>query len=208
MAGIASNTVLLGWPEDPELKVDFLRVLRRLERLGKSVLIGRLRERPRGDYATARTGTIDVWWGGLHNNGDLMLLLTFLLTRNPAWRHTPIRVLSLSSSELAKATTERKLNRLIPDARLQAEVRVILKSPDETVATVIHRESKNAELVLMGLATPVAGQEEAYARRLDTLAGDLPSVFFAKNASPFTGGLITSGEEDAVSMSAGHPDGP
>lgn len=207
MAGIASNTVLLGWPEDPELKIAFLRVLRRLESLGKSVLLGRVREEARGQ-SPGEAGTIDVWWGGLHNNGDLLLLLTFLLTRNPAWRHTPIRVLSLSSSELAKAATERKLNRLIPDARLQAEVRVILKSPDDTVATVIHRESRDAELVLMGLATPVAGQEEAYARRLDTLAGDLPSVFFAKNASPFTGGLITSGEEDAVSMSVGQPEIP
>ena len=33
---------------------------------------------------------IDVWWRGKQNNGDLMLLLAYLLTLNPAWRNAAI----------------------------------------------------------------------------------------------------------------------
>jgi potassium/chloride transporter 4/5/6 len=197
MAGIASNTVLLGWPEDPALQVDFLRAMRRLEALKKSLLFGRVR--PSTLYRRRGVGrTIDIWWGGLQRNGDLMLLLTFLVTRNPAWRHAHVRVMSLASSDLARQNTERQLDRLIPEARINAEVRVLLKDPDDSVAEIIQRESADAELVLLGLATPERGREADYAQRLEALAGDLPNVFFIKNASMFMGELIQTDDQESA----------
>ena len=196
MAGIASNTVLLGWPEDPELQVSFLRAMRRLEALKKSLLFARIR--PNALYR--RTGVervIDIWWGGLQRNGDLMLLLTFLVTRNPAWRRARVRVMSLASNELARGQTESLLARLIPEARITAEIRVLIKEPEDSVSEIIQRESAEAELVVMGLATPERGKEADYAGRLEALGGDLPTVFFVKNASLFIGGLITATEEEA-----------
>ena len=47
----------------------------------------------------------------------------------------------------------------------------------------------------MGLATPARGEEAEYAKRLEALVGDLPLVFFVKNASLFIGELITPEEE-------------
>ena len=35
-----------------------------------------------------------------------------------------------------------------------------------------------------------AGEEEAYAERIERLAGDLPVVFFVKNSSLFVGELL------------------
>ena len=73
---------------------------------------------------------------------------------------------------------------------------MLLKEPDETVATVIQRESADAEIVMLGLATPEPGREAEYAQRLESLVGELPSVFFVKNASLFIGELITPEEEE------------
>jgi hypothetical protein len=67
---------------------------------------------------------------------------------------------------------------------------------------VIQRESAEAEIVLLGLATPAPGEEAEYAQRLETLVGDLPSVFFVKNGSLFIGELITQGEEEEPEPSA------
>jgi len=197
MAGIASNTVLLGWPDDPALQVAFLSAMGRLEAINKSLVFGRIK--PRLLYR--RSGverTVDVWWGGLQRNGDLMLLLTYLLTRNPSWRRSHVRILSLASSETMKSQTELQLSRLLPAIRIDAEVRVLVKSPEESVATAIQRESADAEVVLLGLATPEPGDEAEYAGRLETLVGDLPTVFFVKNASMFIGELITPEEEAAT----------
>jgi hypothetical protein len=196
MAGIASNTVLLGWPEDPELQVSFLKAMRRLEAINKSLIFGRIK--PRLLYR--RSGverTVDVWWGGIQRNGDLLLLLTYLLTRNPSWRNAQVRILSLATTEIMKSHTERQLALLLPEIRIHAEVLVLVKEADESVASVIQRVSADAEIVMLGLATPEVGEEAEYAQRLEALVGELPSVFFVKNASLFIGELITPEEEEA-----------
>jgi len=189
MAGIASNTVLLGWPEDSGLRVEFLKVMRQLERLHKSLIIGRIRPK----HLYPREGvprTIHVWWGGMQRNGDLMLLLAYLLTRNPAWRRARVQVLSIASNELTLQQTRSYLEKLAPQIRIDAEPRVVVKRKDRSIAELIQTESTAAEVVFLGLATPDPGDEAAYAERLENLAGDLPTVFFVKNASLFIGELL------------------
>ncbi|UCD84290.1 MAG: Na-K-Cl cotransporter [Deltaproteobacteria bacterium] len=196
IGAMESNTVMLGWPKDEGLLAEFLRVMRRLECLKKSLIIGRIQPR----HLFRRTGIerkIHVWWGGMQRNGDLMLLLAYLLTRNHEWRGAQIEVLSLASNELMKVQTERHLNRLIPEIRIEARPRVIIKPEDKSVRELIHEESKDAEVIFFGLAMPDKGDEEEYARRLKELAGDLPTVFFVKNSSLFIGELLeqSTGEE-------------
>ncbi len=195
MAGLASNTVLLGWPDDRHLRADFLRVMNKLERINKSVVIGRIRP---SHLFRRKDAAIHIWWGGLERNGDLMLLLAHLLQNNPEWRDARVRVMSVASSEVMRVHTERALNQLIPEIRIQAEVQVILKPPNATVVEVIQRESANAAVVFLGLQAPEPGTEEDYAARLEKLSGDLPVVFFVKNSSLFIGELLEppEGEED------------
>jgi amino acid transporter len=190
MAGIESNTVLLGWPPEPKGLAVLLRAARRLERVYKSVIIGRIA--PIDPESNGRERSIDVWWGGLQRNGDLLLLLAYLLTRNREWRDSRIRILSLASNELMKAETERALRALIPLIRIEAEVNVILKPAEESVQQTIRAESAQADLVLLGLSSPDADQEEAYAQRLYDLVEELPSFFFVRNNSLFIGDLIST----------------
>jgi len=74
------------------------------------------------------------------------------------------------------------------------------------VRDLIHEESADAEVVIFGLAMPEIGEEEAYAERLEDLAGDLPTVFFVKNSSMFIGELLkpsadeTQGEDGEKPM--------
>ncbi len=206
MAGLASNTVLLGWPDDLQLRADFLRVMCKLERLNKSVVIGRIRP---NHLFRRKDATIHIWWGGLEHNGDLMLLLAYLLQNNPEWRDARVQVMSVASSEIMRAHTERALNQLIPEIRIQADVRVILKPPDATVVEVIQRESAQAAVVFLGLQSPDPGTEEAYAAKLAKLSGDLPVVFFVKNSSLFIGELLEppEGEDEPQKDEAG-PDQP
>ncbi|MCK4413556.1 MAG: Na-K-Cl cotransporter [Candidatus Eisenbacteria sp.] len=187
-----SNAVLLGWPKDRGLMTEFLRVMRRLERVRRSLIIGRIQP----SYSMPRSGaprTVHVWWGGMQRNGDLMLLLAHLLTRNAAWHGSRVEVLSIASNDLARQQTETYLSRLMPEIRIEAQPRVIMKPKDRSVRDVIHAESAEADVVFFGLATPAAGEAESYAQRIEELAGDLPTVFFVKNSSLFVGDLLKSG---------------
>jgi potassium/chloride transporter 4/5/6 len=195
IGAMESNTVMLGWPKDEKLLAEFLRVMRRLECLKKSLIIGRIQPQ----YLFRRKGVerkIHVWWGGMQRNGDLMLLLSYLLTRNPEWHEAGIEVMSLASNELMKAQTEKYLNKLIPEIRIEARPRVILKPEDKSVHELIQQESADAEVVFFGLAVPDKGDEEEYAHRLQELAGELPTVFFVKNSSMFVGELLEQSTDE------------
>jgi len=189
MAGIESNTVVLGWPDQRHRLEGMLRVARRLARVHKSLLIGRVR--PHDPARNGRTRSVDVWWGGLQRNGDLMLLLAYLLTRNAEWRDARIRVLSVASNELMKNETERTLARLIQAIRIEAEFDVVVKPAQASVKEVIHAESAAADLVLLGLADSEVGQEAAYAERLAELVAELPGFFLVRNNSLFIGDLVS-----------------
>lgn len=190
IAGISSNTVLLGWPSNTDLQVDFLRALRRLEVLHKSLIFARIRPQLLYPRANAERRIL-IWWGGLQRNGDLMLLLTFLLTRNSSWRGARVHIMSLATTELMKVQNEKFLRELVDEIRIDARIHVLLKDPDEKVAEVILRESAEAEVVMLGLATPEKGKEAEAAQRMEALSEGLPNVFFVKNASLFVGDLVT-----------------
>jgi potassium/chloride transporter 4/5/6 len=195
LAGISSNTVLLGWPSDPGLQVEFLRAMRRLEILNKSLAFARVR--PQLLYK--RQGVqrqVMIWWGGLQRNGDLMLLLTFLLTRNSSWRNARVSLMSLATTELMKERNEKFLKGLVEEIRIDADIRVLLKDPAAKVADIIRQESRDAELVMLGLATPKRGQEAEQAQRMEAQCEGLPNVFFVKNASLFVGDLVTPEQEE------------
>ncbi|MEZ4549734.1 MAG: amino acid permease [Desulfobacterales bacterium] len=156
MAGIESNTVLLGWPDTLERLTAFIRVMRRLEHLNKSFIIGRISPK----YMFRRESVkriIHIWWGGLQRNGDLMLLLAYLLTRNTEWRDVSVQVMSAASNELMKTQTEKDLKEIIAQTRIETEVKVFIKPEDTSIREVIQRESKDAEIVFFGLAVPEKG---------------------------------------------------
>jgi len=194
LAGLQSNMILLGWPTDKKRLSQFLKIMRQLELLNKSFIIGRIKPK----YIFPREGSrrsVHVWWGGLERNGDLMLLLAYLLTRNPEWRGAEIRIMSIANNKQMKADTEAYLNKLIPEIRIEAEPHVILRPRNRSVTEVIHEESSDADVVMFGLATPEPGTEGKYARRLETLASDLGTVFFVKNSSLFIGELVQPRDE-------------
>ena len=197
IAGIESNTILLGWPDEPQRLIYFLRNIRKFQRLHQSFVLARIQELPSG--SEGQHLTIHVWWGGLQQNGDLMLLLAYLLTRNPEWRGSRIRILSLASNPLAKEQTERVLRQLIPEIRIEADIDVKIKEAGVSVREAIHTESAGADVVILGLATPAAGEEERYAQRLTELADGLPTCFFVNNGSLFIGELITTVDEQPLS---------
>ena len=197
IAGMQSNTVLVGWPDDRERLINFLRVVRPLKHLNKSLIIGKTN--PLKSIHEDQLQEIHVWWGGLKRNGDLMLLLAYLLRRNPDWHHARIRIMSIASNQLMKEQTERLLAQLIPEIRIEADVEVNLRADDESVIEIMHRVSSNADAVLMGLATPSAGDEEGYADRLAELASGFKTCFFVHNGSLFLGDLVTPEKVESTS---------
>lgn len=186
IGALKSNTVMFGWPEKPDRLESLLRITRGLSRAGKSTIIARINE---GLDPTLQNRIV-VWWGGLENNGDLMLLLAYLLNMNPDWHNAKIVVRSIAENEQDAQTKTANLNALLPEARIQAETEVLMKAPDQTFADVMHAHTQDTDVVFLGLKDPLPGTENEYANWLNTLTQGFPTTIFVRNAGEFAGHLI------------------
>ncbi|MCH9649432.1 MAG: Na-K-Cl cotransporter [Deltaproteobacteria bacterium] len=188
IAGITSNTIMFGWSEKLDRGVSRLRIMRKAARLGKSTVICRIVPRP-WDTQFRR---IDIWWGGLQNNGDMLLLFVHLLSANPEWARAEISVKTVASNSLSLEETQESLRELLMRSRIRASAEVI--APPEgsalSVQEVIHERSRDADLVFMGLKEPREGEEVAYAERLAKMVGGLPTTILVRAAGPFAGQLL------------------
>ncbi len=192
IGGLRPNTVLMGWPNDPDKAEAFGANIRLIARTGRSVLAARFlsyRNESDGDTSsvaehwTVPRGTIDVWWRGV-GNGELMLLLAHLLHRNPEWRENRVRVLRIVENETARAEVEKHFVELSASARIQFDTKVVVS--DQPAPVVIQEASREAALVLMGFQTPEEGLEAELWQRMETLAGGLPRVILVDSAGGMT----------------------
>jgi hypothetical protein len=67
----------------------------------------------------------------------------------------------------------------------------MVRDEKESLVDLMHRESLEADIVLLGLATPKDGDEESYADRLAEMASGFKNCFFVHNGSLFLGDLVT-----------------
>ena len=133
---------------------------------------------------------IDIWWGGLQNNGDLMLLLAHLLQLNPEWRNSKIFVRSVARDEDERLLQLEGLAKLLPEARIGAETEVLVKPDELSITEILHRISADADVVFLGLKEPKHGGESAYADRIIELAEGLNTCIFVRSAGEFAGRLV------------------
>ncbi len=185
-AGLEANTIMFGWPKRKDRLVSTLKIMRAMSKAEKSTVIARLN----WAHEPGQEKRIDIWWRGLQQNGDLMLLLAHLLNLNLEWRDAKIVVRSIVENESERASMEVNLSKLVPETRIQAETEVIVKSPNTTAIKLMHNYSRTADIVFLGLMEPKPGTESKYAKRLIELASGFNTTIFVRNAGEFAGHLI------------------
>ncbi len=186
IAGLHSNTVMFGWSRRKERLESQLRIMRAMSYARKNTIIARLN----WAHEPGSEKRIDIWWGGLQNNGDLMLLLAYLLRLNPGWRDARICVRSVARDEEERRLQLEGLANLLPETRIGAESEVIVKPADRSIMEVLHQTSADADVVFLGLQEPEPGDEAAYADRIIELSGGLNTCIFVRSADEFAGRLV------------------
>lgn len=178
LGALRPNTVLIGWPTDPQKAEAFSTTLRSIDSLERSVVAMRFNESAlEANSRAVPLGTIDVWWRG-HQNGELMLLLAHLLAQNPEWRSRPIRLLRMIENEAGREEVQKHLEVLIDQSRIVATAHVVVS---ENAAAGIQRTSRSAAIVFLGLPVPDEGYAEEFYQRMSDLSGDLSRVVFVKS---------------------------
>ncbi|MGB9357004.1 MAG: Na-K-Cl cotransporter [Acidimicrobiia bacterium] len=186
IAGIASNTVLFGWRERRDEMATVLRAIEDLSLLKKSSVI--CRPVPQRLAPTGRS--INVWWGGMQQNGDLLVLFAHLLSLDPGWRDAKISIKSIATSDMMAQRTERSLDAMLKAARIGAEFEVIRKPEGQSIQEIIHSRSKDAEVVFLGMKEIEPDEAEGQVDRLLDLMSGLQTVLLVRNSGQFRGQLL------------------
>jgi amino acid transporter len=184
---LQANTVMFGWSKRRDRLASQLRLMRALANAGKSTIISRIQ----WSHEPGQEKRIDLWWGGLQNNGDLMLLLAHLLRLNPEWTDARLTVRSIARSTAERDSQRTGLAELLAETRIEADTEVLYEpDPDRDVADIMHGRSGQADAVFLGLMMPPYGDETRYADRLDQLASGFRTTIFVRNAGRFAGDLL------------------
>ena len=180
------NTVMFGWSKRRERLASQLRLMRALANAGKSTIISRIQ----WAHEPGQEKRIDLWWGGLQNNGDLMLLLAHLLKMNAEWSGARLRICSIVDTEEEREKMTSSLRTLVPETRIHADIEVILRPKEVSAVEIMHHHSRGAAIVFLGLREPEPGAESEYAERLRGLAEGFNTNIFVRNAGEFAGLLV------------------
>ena len=147
----------------------------------KSVLVLNLDFDERGFGNRKR---IDVWWGGLQQNVNLMILIAHLISQNPGWREDCVINLNMIiKSETGREAAAKNMQEILGKANIEARTNIIAsESTDNILPLIIQRESRDADLVILGMALPEEGKEEAFVQRTILFLAGLPTTLLVKSS--------------------------
>ena len=173
---IRANIAMFGWPDDSEKMKRLFEPLRLARTLDMSVL---LLEPGRQPVATDRK-RIDVWWQG-KENGALMVLLAYLLTRNWEWDRSEIRLLRMSENEAGRESTRQALQDLLDAARVEARGEALVST--DSFWRVVPQESRDADWLIVGFEMPALDAEIEWYKRYSDLFVDGKTVLLVCSAA-------------------------
>ncbi len=168
------NTVLMGWVRDKSKREKYSNIIRNLNYLKKNLII--LRSNPPKTFSKR----IDIWWGGMENDGKLMILFAHLLKLNDYWDTFPIVLKSIASNEKEYEDRKKLLNDLKKLLRIDFQIEIYIKKESEKINDIITESSKDSRLVFIGLGTPEKGKEKAFISHISDFLEGLPTTLLVK----------------------------
>jgi hypothetical protein len=182
LGGLRPNTLLLGWSRDPENAGVFTGILALAKRLRRSIVVVANTQMDPEARTRVPEGAINIWWTN-ERNGALMLLLAFLLKRNPEWRTCPIRILRPVPLKADLQNVAKELQDLLALARIDAEPIIL---PAESPLDAIREAMQPSAVLFAGFEPPDRDTDSAgigFLQETVNLPGDVLLVYNAGDVS-------------------------
>ncbi len=155
IGSMKTNTIVFGWSEEEKNRISQLKTIQNLSLINKNILLVRFNK----NYSTKKKyKKIDIWWGGKEKNGDLMLLLAYLLKLNKQWNKAKITIRSVVNNKEEKIALATNIKNVLPEAKVDAKVDIYVKQGKEFYE-ILNEKSLTADMVFIGLGHTKPGEE-------------------------------------------------
>ena len=182
LGGLRPNTLLLGWSQDPQKTGLFAQLLGLAKRMRRSIVVVANKQKDKESHTRIAEGAINVWWSK-ETNGALMLLLAYLLKKNPEWRSHPIRILRPVPPKADIHNVARQMQDLLAAARIEADLVIM---PAESPLAAVREAMLPSAVLLAGFEPPdedPGGALIPFLQETVDLPGDILLVYNAGDAS-------------------------
>ena len=183
---LVPNTIVLGDSEEPSRREQYCQMIASIHNSKRNLVI--FRENTKNSFGLRRR--IDVWWGGMQNNGSLMLLLAYLLRTDINWRNAQIYLKLVVPDLAAAAAAQNNLNDFVKRLRIDV-VSQVIEAEGRSFPDILHQSSQNADLIFLGMAKPGDNYTHYY-ESLQARVANLPSTIFVLAAPDFAFGEVLS----------------
>lgn len=188
LGAVVPNTVMLGDSENPETLARYCQLIEHIHGIGRNLVV--VREHPEQGFGYRER--IDVWWGGLRDNGGLMMTLAYLLATSASWQDAEVHVKMVVSREAAAEKANANLQSIVKELRIGAKVEVLVSS-GRSFWEILQESSQGADLVFLGMKAPGGDQDyQHYYQQLRDQTRALPTTAFVLAAESLEFGEILS----------------
>ena len=178
IAGLKTNTIMFGWSRALADNINQLRIIRSLSQMGKNIVIAKFNDHE--NWKDMSHKNIDVWWSGADNNGDLMMILSYMLTLNPEWENARINIREVIDHPGQQATITDAITKSLKEARIEANAEVIIKR-GRSFPDFLTDYSSDSDIVMLGLKYTDEGEEKEHARKIEQLSKTGKVSVFVQN---------------------------
>ncbi|MGK7392579.1 MAG: amino acid permease [Candidatus Cyclobacteriaceae bacterium M2_1C_046] len=149
LGSLVPNTIILGDTKVESHLNDYCDMLAYFFQAQRNIIIIDTEE----DYEKTAKKSIDLWWGGLKQNGALMIIMAHLLKRSLEWRDAKLTIKMVVPNESAARDAEENLEEMMDEMRSDAKYEVII-SMGRKFPEIQASSSQHTDLVIMGLKEP------------------------------------------------------
>jgi amino acid transporter len=170
LGALVPNTIILGDSENLDIRDQYCDMIRYFYVQKRNVIV----IHDNKELHFHKFKQIDVWWGGLKKNGGLMILLTYMLQSSVRWYDANVTIKMVVKHENAVEGIRKNLLQILDKIRIEASIELIV-SEGRSFKDLLHESSSNADLILLGMATPGDDFASYYDTIQDRLQG-LPTT--------------------------------
>ncbi|TVQ15893.1 MAG: hypothetical protein EA361_04970 [Bacteroidetes bacterium] len=181
-AGVEPNTVLMGWSRKRTDMVKFARLINHIVDLDLNILLM--------DYDIERgfgkRNTIDIWWKGSGNNGNLAINLVKFLWLSEGWKESRLRLMIENPVNEERENIFIFAREVLDNLRVNAEIVIINNEIEKKpFYDIIRIESSESDIIFLGMPDIEPGNEQHFVENTHKLCEDLGTVVLIKASTQF-----------------------
>jgi amino acid transporter len=181
-SGVEPNTIMMGWARQTEDPLRFSKLVYNLSALDMNVIMLDYDK----EHQWGKKETIDIWWRGGGNNGNLALTLSKFITQSEDWNQATIRLLIVNQQNGQSASIYENAQHILDSLRIDAELHIINNEIEQrSFYDIIKVESVDSDLIFLGFPPIVKGEEQKFVEETNKLCHSIGTVAIIRASSQF-----------------------